>query len=404
MNPEHGYPTFRQDTKVPTEDSNSGETRREGTLSDASSLMADKEISNRSLPTGQRRPRNSQSSYNRDVVNTNTDGTIPELSDSDKHQMKEQTSAHDAQNGYTSERDSIRKETEEISNLKIDNSLLEAAEQAGSGRWSNQGIPLKRKIRHNFGVDDPLKPSSFYTLKVQKRIPGKYIDKFWEPLSQASLNSVEHILAISINKTIEKKRVSGEDADDIRKLQEAQLILANGWSSSHSSNSFLSKLKITGVPPPSTMLDSTRQDTEDFDILNYDRLTRHINFLQTYLLAEYRQLFELEKYHNDLAGSYNMDYQYLNDFKRLTEENEQRMMRQNMKKFDLFKKSSKNSIGRTEVKNTPTNNSSFFPDTDSDTKAFLSLLHNCLEEILSENKRFVDFNSKLENFLNSLDR
>lgn len=403
MNPDHDYSTSRWDTNVTSEDAG-GENRRESILSDASSLTADEEISNRDMPIEQGIPRNMQLSYSRDDFNINTDRTIPELSSSDEHQIYEQSSAQDAQNEYTSEKDSRQRETKDgISNLKVDNRLGRAVEQVGSGKWSNQEMSLKHKIRHNFGVDDPLKPSSFYTLKVQKRIPGKYIDRFWEPLSQASLNSVEHILAISINKTIEKKRVSGKGTDDIRKLQEAQLILANGWSSSHNSNSFLSKLRVTGIPPPSTMLDSSRQDTEDFDILNYDRLTRHINFLQTYLLAEYRQLFELEKYHNDLASSYNMDYQYLNDFQKFTEENEQRMMRQNMKRFDLFKKSSKNSIGKTEVKNTPTNNSSFLPDTDGDTKAFLSLLHNCLDENLSKNKRFVDFNSKLENFLNSLD-
>ena len=51
------------------------------------------------------------------------------------------------------------------------------------------------------------------------------------------------------------------------------------------------------------------------DVLSYDSLTRKRTVLETYLLAELKQLQELENHYNQSLLAYKLDLEYLKKFK-----------------------------------------------------------------------------------------
>ena len=58
------------------------------------------------------------------------------------------------------------------------------------------------------------------------------------------------------------------------------------------------------------------------DVLSYDSLTRKRTVLETYLLAELKQLQELENHYNQSLLAYKLDLEYLKKFKSTVKNNE----------------------------------------------------------------------------------
>ena len=77
------------------------------------------------------------------------------------------------------------------------------------------------------------------------------------------------------------------------------------------------------------MQSTSKSIDNSLDILDYDQLTRRTQFLETYLLAELKQLSDLETYYSDLEMIYNLDLNYLNEFKKTTEINKSKMIKRN---------------------------------------------------------------------------
>lgn len=263
--------------------------------------------------------------------------------------------------------------------------------------------PTKRKRDEILTNYEPIDPTSFQTEKNKKRITGKFIDKFWEPLDAQTTSSLEKILNMCVNRTIEKYKGGSKVS---KKMIEAQHLLSKNWLNEANRKSFRSRLNVTNVPLPTTMQSSSKSIDNSLDILNYDQLTRRTQFLETYLLAELKQLSDLETYYSDLEMIYNLDLNYLNEFKKTTEINKSKMIKETITKreklsLDNIEPDSEN-IRLADY--SETTNSNFDPNSDNDTQDVLQLIDKQLQSLSSDTTNLTNLNEKLETLYNFLNK
>ncbi|ODV78366.1 uncharacterized protein CANTADRAFT_52854 [Suhomyces tanzawaensis NRRL Y-17324] len=216
--------------------------------------------------------------------------------------------------------------------------------------------------------------------KTSKRIPGKVIDRFWEPLDRGNLASLDRILNICLTKAMERYEGS--------KLTAAQRILTHTWTSDNP-RSFKSRLNTTKVPLTTTL---GKVD----DPLSLDQVLRRKTFLETYLLAELKQLSELQKHYQEQEIAYKLDLDYLEELRKTTSIHQMKMDK-DTKPLDL--EPVKENIGLASTENPKV----FDPDTDEDTKRILDSLSKHFKSIKKNTEQLTLFNDRLEVVYNILD-
>lgn len=263
--------------------------------------------------------------------------------------------------------------------------------------------PIKRKYDDSIPSYDPIDPTAFHTETSKRRVAGKLIERFWEPLDSRTHNSFDRILNMCLNRTIEKYKTNTNNTKLSKKMIDAQSVISKNWTNEMSSRSFKSRLNVTSVPLPTTMQTLLKHDP-NFDILNYDHLTRHMQFLETYLLAELRQLTDLETYYSELETMYNLDLNYLNEFKKTTSKHQSKMIKDTIAKRENLNLTTiePSSDNIKLAHNDKSTNSTFNPNADEDTRGVLSILESHLESLTSNTSGLTTLNEKLETLYNSI--
>ncbi|RLV85587.1 hypothetical protein JA9_001610 [Meyerozyma sp. JA9] len=242
-------------------------------------------------------------------------------------------------------------------------------------------------------------PTNFTLQTVRKRVPGKLVDRFWAPLDAETFSSLERIISVCSSKAVERYRRDQKKTQFNKKMASAQEIVANSWADRDNKSSFLSRLKVTKVPLPTSH--SKRNSSEDMNVLGFDSLNRRKKFLETYLQAELKQVNELERYHQELSTVYQQDLKYLQEFKKTTEIEMKAMteeaaeLRRNMG-LEKSKKTPEAEYVEKPVK-------PFNPNEDPDTLQLLTEIRNKLDPHQDSYKKLADADDALEVLYNLLD-
>lgn len=112
------------------------------------------------------------------------------------------------------------------------------------------------------------------------------------------------------------------------------------------------------------------------DVLSYDSLTRKRTVLETYLLAELKQLQELENHYNQSLLAYKLDLEYLKKFKSTVKNNELKYNEELERKREELNLSVQNK-NPDDIYLLSTDND-FDPETDDDTKFILETIQENL--------------------------
>lgn len=246
-------------------------------------------------------------------------------------------------------------------------------------------------------------------MKYNKKIPATLMERHWDPLPAESKASLERLMLIALNRTLEKY-TPGKKSEDVR-IRETQKMLAENWLNKNVHKSFLARLEATSLPPLATMkglsrgAGSSQQISSEF--LGLDQLSRKKNYLETYLLAELKQLLELELHYKNLEASYQLDVKYLAEFKKTTAKNELKMQQEITKKradfnLDSYEKKFEG-ISLAESSNHLISKSNFNPDVDPDTTEVNQLLNRHLSSLLNNTQALTSLNDKVEVLYNYLD-
>jgi len=295
--------------------------------------------------------------------------------------------AHNNDNTESSS-ESINEATNESTN-KVTNEATNEDQSQIIIKESAKHLRNKRKIKI---VD----PSAYVMEPSSKRVTGKFIDRFWEPLPPQTMDSLDRILNIALTRAIERYGTLSKTQKLTKKMVEAQKVLARTWINNSESKSFKSRVDVTPLPPTSTM--STKPNTLG-DILSFDALLRRKTFLETYLLAELKQLKELEKHHDDLERSYHMDSKYLDEFRKTADHQKQRISRDMASRGHLVE----TPLVDIHLLKTGRISSLFDPDVDQDTVEILQLLRRHLDSVAGNTDQLLSVNTKLESVYSLLD-
>lgn len=266
-------------------------------------------------------------------------------------------------------------------NDSVNSKEIQAENKENKNKTKDHDQPVgpsrKRKwSRENYdSVDLPV----MKTEHSKRRVPGKIIDKLWAPLDPNSLKSLDKIFLISLNKTLEKYNLSNSNRLS-KKMTEAQNIITREWLNEDDSSSFKSRLKASKVPLPSSVFNNPK-NTPKIDIFSFDQLRRRKISLETYLLAELKQLSSLEKLYCNLEMIFELDSAYLEEFKKTTAINISRMKEEidNKKKslgFDDTKGEQEDMIP-----NTLKSFKLFIPSKDKDIQTLQNKLNDKLSNI-----------------------
>ena len=253
-------------------------------------------------------------------------------------------------------------------------------------------IPRTRQKRKITVLEDLeiVDPKSYRVEKIRKKVPGRLVDTFWEPLDPTTLSSFYKILHLSLSKTMERYKSQP-------KIVEARRVLANTWINDNL-KSFNSRLGLTKVPPLSTM---TTKLNEVNDILNFDVVLSRKKYLETCLLAELKQLHELEKHEQNLQLSYNLDLEYLQQLKKTASKQEQNMIRKINEKREALAldevEQADDGINLNDARNP------FNPHDDEEVVSLLTKLNQHLTNVENSSKKLGQLNDRLEVVNNILD-
>ncbi|EGV66414.1 hypothetical protein CANTEDRAFT_101113 [Yamadazyma tenuis ATCC 10573] len=240
----------------------------------------------------------------------------------------------------------------------------------------------KRRIEYT-----PFDPESLRSETHKKRVPGKFIDRFWEPLDETTAEEFDKILDICLNKAIERYKVVGD-------------LLAHTWTSDHET-SFKRRLQTTKLPRRVSIHSTNPQNDENKYVLNHDILNRRKTFLETYLSAELKQLKDLTKTYNKIELNYKSDLEYLKEFNKTVEANESKMSQEvYTKKTTMNLKYSDTSNLDSDV---TSSNVRFTPREDDEVNELLEKLDSGLKRVSGNSKDLIDFHERLQNFQDSLD-
>ncbi|OBA23450.1 hypothetical protein METBIDRAFT_21125, partial [Metschnikowia bicuspidata var. bicuspidata NRRL YB-4993] len=236
----------------------------------------------------------------------------------------------------------------------------------------------------------------------RKRVTSKLIEKQWETLGNETFTSFEKLCGISMNNVLERFTHSKQSHS---KISETQRILTQHWLSTKLPKSFSARLKVTKLPPLKSLIVRMRGDKEaSFDPLNIDQVKLRKTVLETYLLAELKQLESLESYRSSLQGAYDLDLEYLNDFKKTTSKLRGQISQERNKNARELRFEPENSqkidiqlAQKAPLINTATlARARFDPDEDGDVKQLLDELHDEVSKLDSRKREMLDLCDQLD--------
>lgn len=278
-------------------------------------------------------------------------------------------------------------------------------------RLYKRAHPLENQVRENYSFEQKrqkiLNGKSLEIKQIEsetnkKKIPGKVIEKLWEPLNDEGIESVDEILLVALNKTAERYYTPKSKKFN-KKVTETQRILVKSWLDETNSRSFKSRLKFTKLPVPGTSLVSSKRG----DIkgsLNFDQMSRRRTQLETYLLAEIKQLNDLKKYYNQVKLAYELDLRYFNDFKKIKTLNSSKMEKELQKRrSDLNFPLTGIETDRINLDTSQGLFTKFDPNGDKDVKEILSRLDTKLSSKLERAESLSKLNDKLEVLYNEIE-
>lgn len=245
--------------------------------------------------------------------------------------------------------------------------------------------PASKKRKLTFD-NEILNPLNFQPMINKQRISTAVIEKFWQPLDSVNSQSMDNIMNVALLKTLDELH------------SKVSRSITNVWFNSANPESFKSRLSQTKLPPPSSMYSSKLRirANEVADVLSYDSLKRKRTVLETYLLAELKQLQELENHYNQSLLAYKLDLEYLKKFKSTVKNNELKYNEELERKREELNLSVQNK-NPDDIYLLSTDND-FDPETDDDTKFILETI----QENLFQSK-LKNLNDKLEVLCNVLD-
>lgn len=255
-------------------------------------------------------------------------------------------------------------------------------------------------------------PQSISRSSVKSKVPGRLIERLWSPLPMDSIDSIQRILSMCVNQSIQRyapapvKGSSKKALEPPKKMLEAQKILRDGWLSSRNASSFASRLKETSLPLPTTRASSSfgYKSTGGGDTFNYDKLVRRKKYLETYLLAELKQLNELEKNFKLCENVFEQDKKYLVELRRSTTKENSKMRNEISKKRSLLSIDGSVEKGSDcRIIKKRKSKSKFNPNEDEDTAGILELLSRHLSSIKGNTLQLREINSEIESLYNLLD-
>lgn len=249
-----------------------------------------------------------------------------------------------------------------------------------------------------------LKPLPVKRERRKKRVAGKYIENFWKPLNSQNHKTFSRIIDMSINRTLEKYMVNKERPS--KRLLEAQACLSKEWPNTEDPKSFISRLKHTNVPPASTMQTSSKFNPRDLDVLDHDALARRLKYLETYLLAELKQLSDLEKYYSDLEFIYKSDDAYSKDFAKTVSTNVSSMhekLYQKKSEFSISDIAYPEDNNMVLVEKPNSRSEPYDPDNDVETKNALAVVNRTLKKSYTKLSHLSKLNDELEELYNIID-
>ena len=249
----------------------------------------------------------------------------------------------------------------------------------------DSATPASKKRKLTFD-NEILNPLNFQPMINKQRISTAVIEKFWQPLDSVNSQSMDNIMNVALLKTLDELH------------SKVSRSITNVWFNSANPESFKSRLSQTKLPPPSSMYSSKLRirANEVADVLSYDSLKRKRTVLETYLLAELKQLQELENHYNQSLLAYKLDLEYLKKFKSTVKNNELKYNEELERKREELNLSVQNK-NPDDIYLLSTDND-FDPETDDDTKFILETI----QENLFQSK-LKNLNDKLEVLCNVLD-
>lgn len=236
----------------------------------------------------------------------------------------------------------------------------------------------------------PFDPESMKTETQNKKISGKLIDKFWEPLNEENQIALDRILQICLNKAVDRYH------NDPEKMASAREFLTHNWILD-ANYSFNKRLKSTKLPKRSTMHAANPQLDENEHIMNFDILANRKRRYETLLAAEIKQIETLKKNHKKVKLNYESDLAYLNEFKKTVAANQSKMTQDITTVTPQIKAKPDSKPINFKVKQ------DFVPKQDDDINELLQELNSDLKSLSSKTKVFTEFNEKLQDFQNYLD-
>ncbi|CAH2356012.1 hypothetical protein CLIB1423_42S00518 [[Candida] railenensis] len=255
-------------------------------------------------------------------------------------------------------------------------------------------------------------PQSISRSSVKSKVPGRLIERLWSPLSLDSIDSIQRILSMCVNQSIQRyapapvKGSSKKALEPPKKMLEAQKVLRDGWLSSRNTSSFASRLKETSLPLPTTKSSSSfgYKGTGGGDTFNYDKLVRRKKYLETYLSAELKQLNELEKNFKSYENVLEQDKTYLSELRRSTTKENSKMRNEISKKRSLLSIDGPIDKGsECRIIKKRKSESKFNPNEDEDTAGMLELLSRHLSSIKGNTSQLRELNTEIEALFNLLD-
>ena len=249
----------------------------------------------------------------------------------------------------------------------------------------DSATPASKKRKLTFD-NEILNPLNFQPMINKQKISTAVIEKFWQPLDSVNAQSMDNIMNVALLKTLDELH------------SKVSRSITNVWFNSANPESFKSRLSQTKLQPPSSMYSSKLRirANEVADVLSYDSLTRKRTVLETYLLAELKQLQELENHYNQSLLAYKLDLEYLKKFKSTVKNNELKYNEELERKREELNLSVQNK-NPDDIYLLSTDND-FDPETDDDTKFIIETI----QENLFQSK-LKNLNDKLEVLCNVLD-
>lgn len=283
----------------------------------------------------------------------------------------------------------------------------------------NEEVPSKRthvndkpQPESTPGTEDENNPPEIGGIRserAKKRVNGNLIERLWNPLNSDVLRILQRLMTISMGKSVE--RYSMKTKFGQVRIREAQKALSSAWFDNNSARTFISRLAASNLPPLTSMQptrSATAGNLSGSQVLEYDQLVNYKQKLETYLLAEISQLQDLELHYNNLKNSYELDLKYLNEFKKTTSINEQRMHDEIIKKkqelqLDSIGSSSDNIKLDEETEHQPILGSKFNANNDPDTREVLKLLNKHLSIMSTNTQALSTLNDRIEMLFNVLE-